>query len=82
MKTIKIIDKSTNNTVIINQESISSFEVNYVIDKIDCDDEGIQDLDCIEITLFLNNGFKYTDNFLYIELDECEYLNKILNGGK
>ena len=47
MKPIKIMDKTTKNTVIINKEFISSIEINAITEKMDCDEDGFQDMDIL-----------------------------------
>jgi hypothetical protein len=68
----KIISKHGTNTVYINMDQVSSIDINYSREKIDCGDEGIKDVEFLEVIIKMKNGNVYIDNNLYVDIEEIE----------
>jgi hypothetical protein len=64
--------KTKNETVIINKDQIVSIEIYEVTEKMDCDGEM---LECpfLQVTI-ITTRMSYTDNQLYSEMSEIEYI--------
>lgn len=64
--------KTESQTVIINKDHIVSIEIEKIKESIDCDNEKLE-ADFLQVTIITTKHI-YTDNNLYTELSEIEYI--------